>query len=903
MLFDKLIIANSQREKNKIEKELMEISKENTINLIEFLSHSNTEIRKSVADIIGFSKNTIAVKPLIETLSDIDEDVRKNSARSLGRLGENEALEPLIIALNDDSSKVRDWVAWSLGWLGDPIAIEPLLKLVEDKSLRVSKTASEAITNIETKYDEEEDLELYEEEEWERKKRDQTKIEKIIIPKAINKLVKELGSGNEDQRWRAAESLGMINDSSINEPLIHALYDTSIAVKIKSIESISILEIKEAVPILIKFLEHEHLGLKKKAIETLGWLKDSRASEYLIEILNDVEEPSDIRKRSAWALGEIGDVKVVNSLLNYLDYFDEDIEKLSTKALVKIGLPSIERVTDALTGWSNKTRNRAAWILSEIKEPETAFLIMERAQEIDAGYKGFSKVTMNILGKLGEAAVEPLIDFLDNKDTNKRRRAIWGLQRIGYPAVDNLIESLKVVNNSIKRRILGILIGIGKPSVKYLINLLRSKDDSVRLAAIIALGEIKEIDAVEPLIRQLNDPNNDLRLETSLALGFLENKTAIDPLVDLLMVEQDLNVKRAIAESLYTLGWQPKNSEHLFVFLSLLRFWEEIVNYGEIAIDPLISAFSDYYYDDFEVISDSLVKIGGQTIERLRIALEHSNSWIRKGASKTLLKMDWQPNNRIEEAIFLVARQDWGGARKLGSIAEKALLNVMSDENNSVRFFASQTLKKIGWHPETDIENITFLIGTQKWSKVSNFGTKATPLLIQAIKDPDVDIRRGVVGVLGDIKDTNAVYALISALKDEDAYVRLYAVEALGEIRDPRVIEPLITAKEDEDGYVRQAAQSALTRIPINSLTETKEETNHSLKIKIEKLPLNKRLIYVYIKLNPGSAQIEIINSINIAPRTVRYLLRSLSEAGIIQKTITLTDTRNVTYFIVPFDD
>ncbi len=585
------------------------------------------------------------------------------------------------------------------------------------------------------------------------------------------------------------------------------------------------------------------------------------------------------------------------------NYFDEDIEKLSTKALVKIGLPSIEKVTDALTGWSNKTRNRAVWILSEIKEPETAFLIMERAQEIDAEYKGFSKVTMNILGKLGEAAVEPLIDFLDNEDANKRRRAIWGLQRIGYPAVDNLIESLKVVNNVIKRRILGILIGIGKPSVKYLINLLRSKDDSNRIAAIIALGEIKEIEAVEPIIRQLNDPNNDIRLETSLALGFLEDKTAIDPLVDLLIVEQDLNVKRAIAESLYTLRWQPKNSEHQFVFLSLLRLWEEIVDFGEIAIDPLISAFSDYYYDDFEVISDSLVKIGGQTIERLRIALEHSNSWIRKGASKTLLKMGWQPNNSIEEAIFLVARQDWGSARKLGSISEKALLNVMSDESNNVRFFASQTLKKIGWHPETDIENITFLIGTQKWSEVSNFGFKATPLLIQAIKDPDVDIRRGVVGVLGDIKDTNAVYALISALKDEDAYVRLYAVEALGEIRDPRVIEPLIAAKEDEDDYVRQAAQSALTRIPINSLKETKEETNYSLKIKIEKLPLNKRLLYDYIRLNPGSTQLEIINSTNIALRNVRYLLRSLSEAGIIQKTITLADTRNVTYFVVPFDE
>jgi len=707
-----------------------------------------------------------------------------------------------------------------------------------------------------------------------------------------------LSSGNEEKRWRAAEALSLIDEPSVYQALLDSLNDKSKVVQIKVVESISILGIQEATPDLLCLLNEDHLGLRKKIIEALGWLKDNRATEILIQILEDKNEDFEIRKRSAWALGEIGDPKAVDTLLDYIDQGNEDLAKLTSKALTKIGKHAIEKIIHAIPEKTKEFRSRAAWVLSNIKEPETAIILMKNADRVDSQHKAFSRITMKILANLGEVAVEPLISLLNNNDVNIRRRAIWGLRIIGYPAVDNLIEALKTSDVSVKRRILGILIGIGNPAVKPLINLLRNKNADNRLSAIIALGEIKDHTAVESLMKQLNDPNIDIRLETSLALGFIGDKRAIEPLVDRFFIETDLNVKRATAESLFSLGWQPSNDNQSFLFLSLLRAWGDLAEFGVKAINTLIQAFSEFYEDDFESISYSLMKINHEfTIPKLVHALINKDFRIRKGAAETLVKLGWQPRTEYETALFLIARQEWGKLAKLGLIAEEPLLKVMDDENKNIRFFACQVLKKIGWQPKKKKDKIKFLIGTQRWSEIRKYAYSATSYLIQALDDADVDIRRGVINVLGEIKDPNAIEALIQALQDEDPYVRLYAVKALENIHDPIVVDALLSAKEDPNPYVKQAAEVLLNRMPSINLSETNNKETTATKCKAENLRLKMHIIYDFIKTNPGISQEKIILDTNTSPRTVRYILKSLLEKDLIKKKPSLKDTRKATYY------
>ncbi len=70
---------------------------------------------------------------------------------------------------------------------------------------------------------------------------------------------------------------------------------------------------------------------------------------------------------------------------------------------------------------------------------------------------------------------------------------------------------------------------------------------------------------------------------------------------------------------------------------------------------------------------------------------------------------------------------------------------------------------------------------------LKNIGPSAINPLIAAMKEKNVNIRRGAVVVLGEIRDNRAVDPLIAAMNDEDEFVRVKAINALQGVKDPRV--------------------------------------------------------------------------------------------------------------------
>jgi HEAT repeat protein len=166
------------------------------------------------------------------------------------------------------------------------------------------------------------------------------------------------------------------------------------------------------------------------------------------------------------------------------------------------------------------------------------------------------------LGEMGdERCVEPLCRALRDGDWQVREVAIEGLGQVGSPAVELLIKLLRdwdvrkyaitalgkirdervldplmlqLRNDEFKDDAVNALVELGQPALSRLIKALKDKDETVRKQAVLALGRIKESEAIDPLIETLADGDWFIRLLAAAALeaiGDDRGRAAIKPLM------------------------------------------------------------------------------------------------------------------------------------------------------------------------------------------------------------------------------------------------------------------------------------------------------------------------------------------------------------------------------------
>jgi HEAT repeat protein len=122
--------------------------------------------------------------------------------------------------------------------------------------------------------------------------------------------------------------------------------------------------------------------------------------------------------------------------------------------------------------------------------------------------------------------IHGLIQALNDKNVNIRRRAIKALEKAGPSAVKPLIAALKSEKSRARA---GAAEALGRiqdaRAVEPLIATLQDKNANVRIWAAEALGEIKDLRAVEPLIAALQDENLDVRNSAVKALAKIKPAT------------------------------------------------------------------------------------------------------------------------------------------------------------------------------------------------------------------------------------------------------------------------------------------------------------------------------------------------------------------------------------------
>jgi HEAT repeat protein len=141
------------------------------------------------------------------------------------------------------------------------------------------------------------------------------------------------------------------------------------------------------------------------------------------------------------------------------------------------------------------------------------------------------EAALTLGSKKDKKVIEALICAFEDGNPEVRLQAAKSLSKIGDMAVEPLIESLKIDDSGIRRYATYSLKGIGDSSViKHLIDALKDDDWGVRKFSAKSLGEMEALESVESLIETLEDDDWGVRVAATKALGDIGDGRAVDPI-------------------------------------------------------------------------------------------------------------------------------------------------------------------------------------------------------------------------------------------------------------------------------------------------------------------------------------------------------------------------------------
>ena len=352
---------------------------------------------------------------------------------------------------------------------------------------------------------------------------------------------------------------------------------------------------------------------------------------------------------------------------------------------------------------------------------------------------------VKVLAKLGQPAVEPLIDALGDNNSIIRANAIEALGVIGDmraedPLMTILIEDKDVTVRQSSAEALGRL-GDSR-SLKSLTVALsdrRSKvQESARKAIQKIISDMKDKHELTPLHVCLKNRESVVRRMAAKALLELKDPRSVDALIDALN-DTDAEVQRQVKEALRDIG------------------------------KPAVVPLAAFLRDDNPSLCMAVIKLLGEIGDNTAVGhligvLKHfRSSRLRCEAADALGKIE-DPRivgsliEALNDKSLCVREAATNSLEKVGKPAVEPLIASLRDENYDVCFRSIVLLGEIG-----DSRAVEPLVGVLKHFEL-------WALRFEAARS------------LGMINDPSAVGPLTEALSDKDAYVREGAEGALKKI-------------------------------------------------------------------------------------------------------------------------
>jgi HEAT repeat protein len=533
--------------------------------------------------LLGDVDHPKAVEVLTNTLLDKNADVRISAAGSLVKIGDPQnILVPLALLLKDQDQEVRAEVVGLFAQIDNPRVIEHLLPMLKDPVRNVRKKAAEVLGNLRTS-------------------------------EAVDPLLELLKKSDESVQCEVIRSLGRIGDKKALEPLYIIIEDIKkeAYTRITAIHAVTRIGGPEILEVLKKSIESNEKEIILSAMVALEKVGLPEARSIIISVFDEPEEKKDededeVQNENDSNKKEVNQVEHLSNETNSEN--DKDKTRENKESDIKTNgevIPEVrhEKLVDPLMAnifpASKEEKDEHA---AEEKE------IAEKDQTIDD----------NCADEKAEVAEDKAED-----------------------------EGIKIVQEKYKKTFAARVLGnISIPeSIDVLISLLDNDDLDLVIEAIISLGNMQKKELFINIEPFLNHEQRELRLAALEALGKIKNEDAIEPLCKILKEDEDPFIRETAVSSLGQIG-TPKALE---TFLEALKDEsrevrrQAVVNLGKFkegkAIELLLGSLYDY--ENFGELRDEIAKslksigkpeIVDQLIDVIKNNKQQANHWIAMAA-------------------------------------------------------------------------------------------------------------------------------------------------------------------------------------------------------------------------------------------------------------------------------
>ena len=415
--------------------------------------------------------------------------------------------------------------------------------------------------------------------------------------------------------------------------------------------------------------------------------------------------------------------------------------------------------------------------------------ILEQERELAAHLaQGDETTRLNAAETLSGAEsldVKPLLGALSDESWMVRRAAVKGVaQRAAPEAIAALLTSVveNHQNPSLLNSALQVLVSSDVDTLSPLLELLHGANPDLRMQAALALGEQRNVRAVNALIAALKDDDTNVRYHAIEALGKLAAVDAVDPLVE-------------IAEA-----------KDFFLSFAALDALSKI---GDVSIAPRVVPLLE---DD--LLREPAINLLGQLGDENAVA-----------SLAALLNTPAAPADLIANALAAISdryEKQYGEGAYIADltvheISPTGVQNLLDALESPGKENLRSIALVLGWLKRPGVQRaLTRLMGREDLrdeiiEALVRHGRATSDLLIAQLGAEDLEVRRAAVVALGRIGDTKATAAVVDKLSDES--LTIDAVNALARIGDPAAVDGLLNLIGNEDASIRQAVINALNSL------------------------------------------------------------------------------------------
>lgn len=561
----------------------------------------------------------------------------------------------------------------------------------------------------------------------------------------------------------------------------------------------------------------------------------NRKITKLIKDLSDI----DTRKRymAAEALSE-GDERVIYPLIKALKDDNTGVQDAAMRSLISIGGEVTAYMIIPLLRDEPLLRNTALIILKEIGS--TAIPLLKPLLK-DKDYD-IRKFALDLISEIKQCSYPEEIVRLLKEDPNPNVRAsaakVIGLLQY-KEALPSLIDALNDEEWVCFSVLESIALFKDNSTINSIITLLNNTSDSIRYAAIDALGKIGSKEAAKALLeyfKKADDFEKEAIIKSLVQIGMTpsllesseilknilkngdweEKMIALKGIADI----KEISCVKDIIDLAGSLDSSEPEDEDKLVFIK-----DVLINIG--CNDSLINILNDpeIRYRGRKIVIEVIGELGcKEAVPYIVNLLGVDFRDVRRAAAKALVKM---PDMCIGNILFDAIDDEDGHVRKEAVIA----LGKIKDERAFMPLMNCLLKEPYKDVAEEIVKTLLALDSESVYKFINEFPDSIKEIiaryaddfmiLLQLSEEKNKDIRTAAIISLGKFNEEKAFKRLSNALKDSEPDVRKAAVMALGNINCS--YDEIKTALNDPDMWVRIYAVRALS----NSL---KQDTVNTLK-------------------------------------------------------------------------